>query len=154
MTEEELDEWPCLQHGQCKYFNVNADRETSTCKRIDHKKIKFAKPWFKSYDCGQYSQHICAEFEPRDSCKWLKEHWDGVHGYFGKSYQPKGMIWFTIGEDTSVRYGVPYKNFWDGSFVDFNGELNWIEKMYYKRTKGGFGYSLIREKRNVKNENA
>ena len=36
------DEWCCLQCGQCKWFKVGADRTPSTCKRIDHKHIKFA----------------------------------------------------------------------------------------------------------------
>lgn len=148
MTDEEREEWPCLQHGQCKHFSVNSDRQESTCKRLDHKKYKFAVPWFKAYDCGQMSGQICKEFEPKEICKWLYEHWDGIYGYFGEGYKPEGKVWLTIDGDTSVRYAVLYEDFWNGTFLNDDGSLKWVEKMYYKRTKKYAGYKLVVEKGN------
>lgn len=152
MTDEEREEWPCLQHGQCKHFSVNSDRQESTCKRLDHKHFKFAHPWFKSYDCGQMSGQICKEFEPMEFYKWLYDHWDGIDGYFGKDYKPNGTVWLTIDGDTSVRYGVPYEKFWEGNFLNEDGSLNWEKKMYYKRVRKDCGYRLVTEMRDEDND--
>lgn len=147
MTDEEREEWCCLQHGQCIHFDINSDRKESTCKRLDHKHFKFAQPWFKSYDCGQMSGHVCEEFEPRKSCKWLHEHWDGIYGYFGEGYKPKGKVWLIVDGDSSVRYSVSYEDFWKGTFLLPDGSLKWVDKMYYKRIKKYTGYKLVTEQR-------
>ena len=118
--------------GSCKYFQVNADmRDDTTCKRIDHKKIKFAVPWFKSYDCGQLSGIICSDFTPKEGCKWLYEHWVSIEDYC-KEYEEiegkpriKGMLGFCINGDRSIRYYVRYKDFYDNDFLDENGDLKW-----------------------------
>lgn len=57
------------RHGQCIHFH--------DCKRIDHKIVRFAVPWFKSYDNGQFRGCICSEFEPADWCVYAKAHWVG-----------------------------------------------------------------------------
>lgn len=151
MKEIFEENWCCLQCGQCKYFKVNADMEgvESTCKRLDHKHLKFAKPWFKSYDCGQFVGRVCKEFEPADYCVWLKKHWvsyddyhqDDIIGDDAKSY-------FCLDNDFSVRYGVLTKDFVDGTMFDDNGDLKWVEKVYYKRSKSSpIGYELVHEVR-------
>ena len=120
------EEWCCLQCGQCKHFKVDADRTVSTCKRIDHKHIKFAFPYFKSYDCGQFSPFVCKDFEPSDTCPWLKEHWKGWNDYW-EGEEPSGTIGFILNDQ---------------------GNLKWIEKEYYKQSrKSPIGYVLIHEKR-------
>ena len=149
MTPEEREEWPCLQHGQCKHFRVNADLAgvQSTCKRLDHKNIKFAVPWFKSYDCGQLSSNICEDFEPRDTCKWLKEHWDGIERYFGENYTPGGYVGLILNNDTSIRYYVKAEDFYRGSFLNDVGSLKWEYREYYRRSRSSpIGYRLEREK--------
>ena len=54
-AEDLRDAFCSVGCGECKYFNVKASLPgvESTCKRLDHKMVKFAGPWFKSYDCGQ-----------------------------------------------------------------------------------------------------
>ena len=141
------DEWCCLQCGQCKWFKVDADRTTSTCKRIDHKHIRFAFPWFKSYDCGQFAPFVCKDFEPSDTCPWLKDHWKGWDDYW-QGEEPSGTISFILDGDTSIRYKVSRKDFVDGTFLDPEGNLKWIEKEYYKQSrKSSIGYVLIHEKK-------
>lgn len=141
------DEWPALQCGQCKFFKVDADRTASTCKRIDHKTIKFAVPWFKSYDCGQFAGTVCKDFEPSPYIPWLWYHWQGWENYW-QGDEPKGLIYFTLNGDTSIRYGVDRKDFNEGTMYDENGNLKWIERMYYKQSRSSpTGYKLIREKR-------
>ena len=140
-----MDEWCCLQHGQCKHFNVRANLPgvQSTCKKLDHKHVKFAVPWFKSYDCGQTASHICKEFEPADTQVWLKNYWSpSFLGY----YAPEGIVWLTLDDDTSIRYGVPAKDFYEGTFMNDDGSLKWIKKQYYKRSrKSPIGYELVTE---------
>ena len=149
MKEIFEEHWCCLQCGQCKYFKVNADMPNveSTCKRLDHKHIKFAKPWFKSYDCGQFASMVCNEFEPKESCKWLYEHWRGWDDYWDCE-KPKGMISLVLDDDFSVWYKVLKEDFITGNFLDDAGNLKWVEKMYYKRTKKSpIGYELVHETR-------
>ena len=140
------DEWCCLQHGQCKHFNGNSDRSESTCKRLDHKHFKFAKPWFKLYDCGQFQSHICRNFEPAEWCKYLHEHWTGYDDYYGDD-KPKGTISLVIDNDFSVRYSVTMDDFVNNTFIDENGNLKWVEKTYYKVSrKSPIGYELVYER--------
>ena len=149
MKEIFEENWSCLQCGQCKYFKVDADRATSTCKRLDHKHIKFAKPWFKSYDCGQFNSMVCDEFYPRDSCRWLKEHWISWEDYWdGEEPKPTETIPLVLDGDFSVRYKVLKSDFITGNFLDDSGNLKWVEKEYYKRSKSSpIGYKLIHEYR-------
>lgn len=145
-----MDEWCCLQHGQCKHFNVRANLPgvQSTCKRLDHKHVKFAVPWFKSYDCGQTASHVCKEFEPADTQVWLKNYWNPSYLYY---YAPEGVVWLTLDDDTSIRYGVPAKDFYEGTFMNNDGSLKWIKKQYYKRSrKSPIGYELVTEDREEK----
>lgn len=152
MKEVFAENWCCLTCGQCKYFQVDADLENkkSICKRIDHKHIKFAKPWFKSYDCGQTWGTPCRDFQPADWCIWLKKHWVSYDDYC-QDREPKGTVCFCVDNDFSVRYAVKTEDFVDGKMFDENGNLKWIGKMYYaqRRDKKKFptGYELVYEER-------
>lgn len=150
------DNLPNLSCGDCKYFNGMAelDNVKSTCKRIDHKIIKFAVPWFKSYDCGQYSHCICSDFEP---AKWrvdVCKHWTNFEDYWKLYVQeilPYGntdtTVAFTLHNNTKIRYEVPLLDFVYNHMINGN-ILNAIEKVYYKIDSDpkGFGYKLIHEK--------
>ena len=136
--------------GSCKHFNVRADMDgvESTCKRIDHKHIQFAKPWFKSYDCGQQSSIMCNDFEPAERCVDLCRRWTDPIDYAckGDESRIKGKVWLCLDKDQSVRYAVTMRDFWYGTFLNEDGSLKWIEKMYYKRSKKSpICYELVRE---------
>lgn len=139
--------------GDCKYFQVDADRRQDvTCRRIDHKRVKFAVPWFKSYDCGQQSGIICADFVPAKWHKWLFEHWTSIEDYC-REYEEvegrprvRGMLWLCLDGNTDVEYGVDYLDFYNGTFAGPDGKPMWKERRYYKRSrKSPIGYELVYE---------
>lgn len=137
--------------GSCKYCNpcANMEGQESKCRRLDHKHIQFAVPWFKSYDCGQLSAIMCADFEPVDWFKYLKEHWTDPLDYAagGDESRIRGKVWLCLDGDQSVRYAVTMRDFWFGTFLNSDGTLKWVEKMYYKRSRTSpTGYKLVRKK--------
>jgi len=116
---------------------------------VDHKTVKRAKPWFKCYDGNG---HICGDFEPMfphyaDFKDWttFEEFWPA----FVEAWEPYGQvpkyIWVTLGEDTTVRYGIPFDVWMTGPIVA-GGELLARQKMYYKKTRSNpIGCDLITE---------
>ena len=149
-TEENC---PNIHCSCCKYYKSNAELENvkSECKRVDHKKIRFYKPWFATYDCG--SKHIpCNDFVPKhpeyeDFKEWT--NFDDFWKVYCKTWLPKkeenSSVAFFINGDESTMFSVKLKDFIDGSFIK-DGILNAYEKAYYKQTKSGFGYKLVKEK--------
>jgi hypothetical protein len=83
--------------------------------------------------------------------KYANEHWTCFEDYW-KYYVEQWLpyqntnknIYFTLHDDTSIRYGVPLMDFVNGTMIE-NGLLKAIEKVYYKQTRTGFGYRLVRE---------
>lgn len=146
MKELFEENWSRLQCGQCRWFRINADTSESTCKRLDHKHLKLAEPWFKAYDCGKTFGTVCRDFEPAARCKWLSKHWNGFDDYYqGEKFS--GTMGLVIDGDNSVRYLIKRQDFVDGTFLDDSGELKWIEKIYYKQSrKSPTGYVLVRER--------
>ena len=148
MDESVRDNIGCIMCGNCKWFNCNADRAESICKRLDHKIYQFAKSWFKSYDCGQFIQRICRDFEPSEIYKYLYEHWTNFDDFIGEIPENE-VVPIVINGDQSIRYNVRYKDFADGTFIDEHGQLKWIERHYYKKCKSTeqnpVGYILVHE---------
>ena len=149
MYEYDLrEDCPCLQCGHCKFFNVRADMPNvqSTCKRVDHKHIKFAKPWFKSYDCGQFHGYICKDFEPSPTYVYLYVHWLSYLDYFKRDPDDSGLLGLVLDDNFDVDYYVKTKDFVNNTFLNPDGTLKWVKKMYYKRSKESpFGYRLVNE---------
>jgi hypothetical protein len=149
MKEKEVENYHC---GSCKYFKVDADRSESTCKRIDHKTIQFSVPWFKSYDCGQFSGIICSDFIPADWCINAVKEWRGFEEYwynYIKQWLPYSntntYISFIINGDKNIRYHVKLMDFVYGTMFD-NNKLKAYEKVYYKKNKkSSIGFELIIE---------
>lgn len=138
--------YSCLNYhcGNCIYYGTH----TSPCtKRIDHEKIKFATPFFKSYDRNQFSGIVCSDFVPRynsDNFNF-QDYWNDYVEVWLPYSNTNILIWFTLNEDISVRYGVKLMDYVYGTMYDSNGNLKAIKKKYYKKTKDGFGYKLITE---------
>ena len=84
-----------LRCNECEFYRVDADRNESLCKRIDHKRVKFAVPWFKSYDCDHGC--ICSDFKPVEYYPAVYKNWQEVGGF--KKWWP---LW--------VEQWLPYKN--------------------------------------------
>jgi len=133
----------------CKHFNGTADLFESTCKRLDHKHICFAKGPFASYNCGAgngTSHCICSDFELDTIYKLLREAWlpewkqELLNKYRNKT------ICLCLDKDFETRYEVRTNEFIDNTFLDADGNLKWIRKQYYKRTrKTPTGYVFINE---------
>lgn len=150
MNEEIRENIGLVRCGDCKWFNVKADLDgvESTCKRLDHKKYQFARPYFKSYDCGQFVTAICRDFIPNGLYKYLKEHWTNFDDWIG-DISENSKIGLVINGDISVRYYVRYKDFADGTFIDADGNLKWVERCFYNKCskdKNPIGYILVHEK--------
>lgn len=127
--------------GDCKYFRINADRNESLCKRIDHKKIKFYMPWFASYDCGQTMHIVCSDFEPVEWHMYACKTWTCFEDYwrqYKETWLPYGDIGTTLG----------FMDFINGTMVK-NGVLKAVERMYFKHNVNcTTNYELIHEKIN------
>lgn len=149
MINENCPNYKCKD---CKHFGNFTKGYCN--KRIDHKQIEFAVPWFKS--SPEEVGFPCSEFEPSEIHVWdLKNYWTNWENWYadykdtwlrGKDNSNK-LCYFTLNGDRSVRYGVLISDYIYGTMIE-NNKLKAIEKMYYKRTKDGFGYKLIREKIN------
>lgn len=149
--QREVDNYHC---GSCKYFKVNADREESTCKRIDHKKIQFTIPWFKSYDCGQFSGVVCSDFIPADwhidavkNWTTFEEYWDNFVEQWLPYCDMDTLYYFTINGDKDMRYGIPLRDYVYGTMWEGN-KFKAVEKVYYKKDKDskGSGRKIVRER--------
>jgi hypothetical protein len=144
---------PNLHCGHCKYFRVDADRNESLCKRIDHKTIQFGRPWFKSYDCNQHSGTICSDFLPAELWINIFKEWRGFEEYWSnyvKQWLPykntEMLIPFFLNGDTDNKYMVKLIDFVYGNMIEGN-KLKAVQKVHYKhdRDPQGYGYKLIKE---------
>jgi len=151
LEKDERERYCC---GSCKYFNIRSDMDNviSSCKRIDHKRVQFYRPWFKSYDCNQFSGTVCSDFEPADWCIYAKKHWNGFDNYwksYKKYWNPNAetdSISFFLDKNTDVGYKVKLTDFVFNTMYNEDGSLKAFEKFYYKTIKKSpTGYELIHE---------
>lgn len=145
-----IETCPHLRCNHCKYYNAKADlnSEQSKCKRIDHKKVKFAKPWFASYDCS--IGYICRDFIPKHFEYADLKEWTNFDDYWNTFKQSwldgvnieNEYIAFILNNNSKVRYYVRVVDFINNTFIK-DGKLLAVKKRYYKKTKQG--YKLITE---------
>lgn len=146
--ETNCDDWCEVNCRHCKYsrytetFQNKKSIIQSECKRIDHNHIRFANPCFIVYDCGRNLSHCCSDFEPSPGLPWLYNHWDKINIMLPKE---NATIPFTLNGDTSIRYYVRYLDFYNNTFLNPDGTLKWIYKLYYKKTRNIFRDVLMRE---------
>lgn len=146
--ETNCEDWCSVSCKHCKYSQYTEmfhDKKTiiqSECKRIDHNHIRFAKPFFIVYDCGRMLTHCCSDFEPSSGNPWLYNHWGEIDIILPKE---NATIPFTLDGDTSTWYYVRYLDFYNNTFLNTDGTLKWVYKMYYKKVRNTLGYVLMRE---------
>lgn len=144
----------------CKYYKPNAELDgiKSMCKRIDHKKIRFAVPWFKSYDCDFGTP--CSDFEPNPIYPRFIEEWEYLGGFdswwslWVEQWLPyqtvNKMVYFTINGDSNIEYGVSLLDYVFGHMFRQDGKLNSTIRRYYKHHKKSdefpYGYELVYER--------
>lgn len=148
-----------LRCRDCKYYLVTADQRMtkSRCKRLDHKKIKFAVPWFKFYDCDFGT--ICSDFKPNKHFPAIKQEWEELGGFenwwplWVKQWLPyqntDKLVYFVLNDNEDVRYGVRLLDYVYGNLFREDGKFNAVEKEYYVRHKKSekhpTGYELVHE---------
>lgn len=146
---EEYDNYCC---GDCAHWKVGDCGKHLPCKRIDHDTVKFATPWFHSYNGNQHSGCICSDFQPAAWNRSAVMRWPGFEAYW-KSYVEYWLpykntdttVSFTLHGDTSVWYRVPLMEFVNGTMIEGN-RLKAVEKVYYKKDRNSpYGYALVRE---------
>ena len=136
------EQWNYIKCEECIYYNSIADLDgvESSCKRLDHKHIRFYTPWFKSYDCNGC---ICSEFKPQKWIKWLYNHWKPE---FNVAPSKNKTITLVLDKNRDIGYVVRYIDFFNGDFLNEDGTLKWVYKWYYVRTKKSpTGYECLRE---------
>lgn len=145
-----IEDCPHFMCQDCKYFKINADREESLCKRIDHKKVRFHKNPFSSYHCGEH-HIICRDFEPKHPEYADFKTWEGVDDYWNTYIEswhngktPKTLT-FHVGGDYSIDYIVPFELFFYGGMIEGN-ILNAIQKRTTARDKVSHGVQLYKIK--------
>ena len=117
----------------------------STCKRLDHKHLRFAKKVFLYYDCGQFNTNTCSDFEPNEGIGYLKEHWEEVKSQI-IPYKDNEVILLNIDGDTDVRFAVSAKEFYNNTFINADGSLRWLYKYYTKQCRSSMaGYKIVYE---------
>jgi hypothetical protein len=140
MTVNEFwDEYSYINCEQCRWCHTK-------CKRIDHKHFSFARPWFKSETYSQGIAAVCRDFVPASYCVWINKNWIGWDEWVkGFEKQPK-TVSLCIDGDQSIRYHVSWTDFVNNTFVDNDGNLKWVYKLYYRKTrKSPIGYKLVTE---------
>lgn len=141
------ENWIRLECRQCKHFKSNAEMDNvkSTCKRLDHKHLRFAKKVFKGYDCGQFDTHTCSDFEPIESIGYLIEHWEEIKSQI-IPYKENEVILLNVDGNPDVRFAVSAKEFYDNTFLNADGSLRWLYKYYTKQCHSSMtGYKIVYE---------
>lgn len=141
----------CLHCGSCKFFGHVGPGHTPCQKRIDHVTVRFACPWFKSYDCNQFTGVICSDFEPAERCVYLARTWRGFDYYWprfldqwGSGQGKTGSVAFTLNGNTKVRYFVKTEYFVYGDKLFVGGKLNAHARQFYVvDRRSPIGYRLL-----------
>lgn len=142
------DDWIRIECQHCLFHKSNADMENvqSTCKRLDHKHLRFAKPVFLSYDCGAFQINTCADFEPHPKrVPWLYNHWGEVKQQI-IPYSDSTVISLNVDGDTETRWAIKALDFYNNTFLNNDGSLKWLYKYYTKQSRRNvIGYETYYE---------
>lgn len=140
----EVDNLHC---GNCKHFGHVGPGRTPCRKRIDHETVRFAKPWFKTYDCNQFTGVVCSDFEPAERCVFIARTWRGFDYYWPRFVEQWGApryIPFTLDGNEKVNYHVKTEHFVFGDRLFVAGRLNAYERQFYVQDRSSpVGYRLV-----------
>lgn len=154
MTLAELyDINPWIRCFNCIHYNglAHLPDRVSRCKRLDHKHVKFYTPWFKSYDCDG---PICADFQPDTLAKWLYRHWrpEFIRDYLKEYLAERPVnchVPLILDGDRSVLYHVRYEDYFNGTFLNEDGSLKWVNRQFLRKvarkSSDGLGFHLVTE---------
>lgn len=120
------------------------------CKR-EFGKLKLRKGPFS---CNRFvRQGFCADYQPAGWRVSLKESWQGFDDWYEKyklywldgRAEIKGTMSFVLDGNNDEWYEVDMLDFVYGTLFDESGKFKAVRKVWYKRTKKGFGYTLVHE---------
>lgn len=140
---------PHLGCGDCLYgcLKWSKDGYESECKRIDHKTVQFAKPWFADYFSSAHWHIPCSDFQPRnpdyaDLREWtnFKDFWRAYVRVWLPYSNEDITLGFVLKRNQDIRYKVPLKRFVFGTMIKGN-ILRAVEKEHY--TRSGTVYEKI-----------
>ena len=125
--------------------------------QCEWKKIPGMKPAKPAWSAEEYPGFPCSAFEPLPWHVRGCENWKGFWNWWNRyvdQWLPmppdKTLVYFTVNNDTSVRYGVPLMDYVNRRMVSGSralATLKAVEKQYYKRAKNDpIGMKLIHEK--------
>jgi hypothetical protein len=141
--------------SDCRFCNI-CNYKCPCDKRIDHQKIRFALPWFKSYQGDEFP--ACKEFQPNEWQRWDYKYWRGWEDYFERYKKEhfgyykgdipekqieKTLLWFVLNGNKKIRYGVKYMDWVNGTLMEGN-KLKTVKKMYCKKDKIDLGIQLYK----------
>jgi len=135
----------CFYHkvcNMCRHYDSKADLpgHESQCKRLDHKHLRFWKPWFKSYDCNG---PVCSDFTPAERCLFLYRHWKPE---FNLPPEDDEKVALVVDGDREIMWHVRALDFFYGDHINEDGSLCWTDKVYYKQSKSNpIGYVCLQE---------
>lgn len=148
----DIDDCPRFFCIHCAKWSVDADRKCGQCPKLDHKKVKFYKPYFKCYDCGMHHL-ICSQFTPRNPEYADFQNWTGFDDYW-KVYEQAWLtdasrnrgVAFVLDDNYDIMYYVPLETWLYGEIIQ-NGVLMATTKAYHKRTvkDGWTHYPMVYE---------
>lgn len=159
-----IDEFQCPAYRckDCKHFKFTNSIDPHGCThRFDHAKMEYAHPWF--VNVPEERGTPCSDFEPNGLYPAALPYWHGYEHWREwmrrqsreDDPRPQEMIdklsegciphitFEPKGEE--VRYRVRLEDYVYGTMFEGN-KLKAYEKIYYKKTKEGFGYKLTHEK--------
>ena len=153
--KEAWEHWPQAESIRETFYDVEKEGISNLsckdcklcgkgCKRINPEiGFLFAKPWFVCTTGRSEGRIICRDFVP-DS--WHKETiyefeqlgFDKMFELWIKDWLPYQktdiLVGFTVNNDTSVRYYVPFWDFVNGTMVE-DGKLHATKRTFYRRVK-------------------
>lgn len=163
--ENQYDAFPSLKCRDCVYCNIRAELDGETVDShcpINHKEIKLSRPWFASYDVG--NGHICKNFAPSKTCKWLYDRWEGLDKYYADMeqilssegysdiqihrYLPpfNTTLSLNLNNNNDIRYAINMNDYFN---CNVSESTNILMKSYMKQSrKSPWGYKRVTEKFN------
>lgn len=155
-----IDEFQCpdYQCFDCKHFKYVTPKPPHGCThRFDHAVMEYARPYFVS--SPEKDGPPCSDFEPDGSYPAALPYWHGFeHWLEWKRRQnhemhpllkenPHPYVQFVFrGDKKEVRYKVALEDYIYGTMFE-GDELKAYERSYYKMTRKGFGYKIVRERK-------
>ena len=110
----------CSSCKYCSHIKKDNVEEYEPCPMIDHNEVKLYTKIFSGYKGSIETCPICSHFEPRKSCVWLSDIWDGIDEYIEELRE------FEYNSDN-----IPYDRLKDVAYITLVKNEEGIEYHYH-----------------------